>query len=636
VGKEQPLTLSGPKGSSKSGHVFVLTSRLYSLIIKQSLIMNSTHLNLARKWRSKNFDQIVGQELSVRMLKNSLYLERYFPVYLFSGQRGCGKTTTARVFAAAINCENLAQFRKTPKSHPVPCLACASCQAMLAGKHPDFIEIDAASHTGVDNVRQIVSASQLLPLMGKKKIYLIDEAHMLSKAAFNAFLKILEEPPSSVLFILATTDVDKIIDTVKSRCFQLFFKPVSQDPLQAHLQNICKQENITYEDAALRLIIEETEGSVRDALNVLEQVRFARGTVSKDAVLHVLGHVDDERMLELVRVVLNKKPQDLLLFLQTLKFNLFSADYFWDRFAQLVRAALWLKHGVEPEWCVQHVQALKEVTASCSIKRLHNVLHLLYKNERVFLKTTAKHSLLEMILLQICQKNVGPFGDTGPSSACLQASSPAGQADDKKDEDEQDIIEEEEEIIEEEEEASGPKKLWKQFLEASKELNDPLLSSIFCNGLSCEKKDDGRLVVQFAKRFAFFKETLEETEKLWLPLLKKSFGQDIKFVPEFTGESKEEPVVEQPIKVFDPSHPSSSSTARAVSNFAGQASSARKKAAQAPKTNFRSNGYGARKPVAQASGPKTKSIDVSDAAVWKKSQLIRKFFSGTVSELIEA
>ena len=152
--------------------------------------INQEQLNLARKWRSKNFDQIVGQDNSIKILKNSLYLDRLFPVYLFAGQRGCGKTTTARVFAAAINCERLEKFRVQPKDELLPCNECYSCTAILAGKHPDFIEMDAASHTGVENVRNIVDAATLLPVLGKKKIYLIDEAHMLSRAAFNAFLKI--------------------------------------------------------------------------------------------------------------------------------------------------------------------------------------------------------------------------------------------------------------------------------------------------------------------------------------------------------------------------------------------------------------------------------------------------------------
>ena len=218
-------------------------------------MMGEVKLNLARKWRSKQFEEIVGQDLSVRMLKNSLYLQQYFPVYLFSGQRGCGKTTTARIFAASLNCEQLSEFQKNPQNHIIPCRKCLSCKAMECGNHPDFIEIDAASHTGVDNVRSLIDSAFLLPLMGRKKIYLIDEAHMLSKAAFNALLKILEEPPASVTFILATTDPQKIIDTVHSRCFQLFFRPVAMEVLHARLREVCTQENIAFYDAGLTLII---------------------------------------------------------------------------------------------------------------------------------------------------------------------------------------------------------------------------------------------------------------------------------------------------------------------------------------------------------------------------------------------
>ena len=202
------------------------------------------NLNLTRKWRSKTFDQIIGQAMPIRMLKNSLYLDQLFPVYLFSGQYGCGKTSTARIFATAINCANVEQFRTAPRNHAVPCGICNSCLAMTQGNHPDFYEIDAASHTGVDTIRQIIEAATLLPLLGHKKIYLIDEAHMLSKAAFNALLKILEEPPSSVLFILATTDEQKILETVQSRCFKLFFSPVKQSTIVDHLASICDQEKI--------------------------------------------------------------------------------------------------------------------------------------------------------------------------------------------------------------------------------------------------------------------------------------------------------------------------------------------------------------------------------------------------------
>jgi len=566
--------------------------------------MNNANLNLARKWRSKNFDQIVGQDLSVKMLRNSLYLEHYFPVYLFSGQRGCGKTTTARVFAAAVNCERLHEFRKQPKACCVPCLECASCKAMLAGKHPDFIEIDAASHTGVDNVRQIVSASQLLPLMGNKKIYLIDEAHMLSKAAFNAFLKILEEPPASVLFILATTDPQKIIETVRSRCFQLLFKPVGHDPLLKHLKNVCATENISHEDVALELVIKETQGSVRDALNVLEQVRFARGSVTKDAVLHVLGHIDDERMLELFAVLIQKKPKDLLQFLQDLRFNLFSAEFFWNKLIDLVRGALWVKYDVHPDWLSQYEDRLKEITADCSVKRLNSVLKLLYANEQLFLKTTAKHSLLEMILLQICQKNAGG-GDAGSSPASQNVAVPS--VDQNEQEDEQEEPEDEEEI-EEEEELQGDQKRWKEFLLSLDSLNDPLLTSVFKNGMSVEfNQETGKLSAKFAKQFAFFKETMDETSGTWMPLLKKSFSDTVQLDPQFTEEQVVQPKEQKkevaPVQVPQPKR-------QKQNTFRGRSQ----------KVTVRTE----------------KRIDVSDADVWKKAHLISRHFSGTFTEIAEA
>ena len=205
--------------------------------------MKQNNLNLARKWRPKNFSEVIGQDISIRMLKNGLYLKKYFPLYIFSGQRGCGKTSTARIFASAFNCKKLSNFQANPKQ-AVPCSKCDSCLSMLNREHPDFIEIDAASNTGVDNVRNILESASFVSIGGGAKIYLIDEAHMLSRAAFNAFLKILEEPPEKVFFILATTELQKIPETVRSRAFQVFFNAISSDTLKNYLSNICDKESI--------------------------------------------------------------------------------------------------------------------------------------------------------------------------------------------------------------------------------------------------------------------------------------------------------------------------------------------------------------------------------------------------------
>ena len=368
--------------------------------------MNNSNLNLARKWRPKNFSEIVGQDLSVSMLKNSLYVKKLFPVYLFSGQRGCGKTSTARIFAAAINCKKLPDFQADAKNNSIPCLTCESCLAMQNSHHPDFIEMDAASHTGVDSVRQIIESCTYMPLSGAKKIYLIDEAHMLSKAAFNAFLKILEEPPTSAIFVMATTELQKIPETVRSRCFQVLFNSVGQISLLKHMINVCKHENITVEESALTLLIQETDGSVRDAINALEQVRFTGETITKELVLKSLGKLSDTKLFELLDLILEQNPKGLLLYLEEIQFATLTAQSLWNMVTSILRALLWVKYEVTQDKTLFSfdLQELSIRANKCSINKLYALLQLLWSQEPLFLQTPQKHLFLEMVLLQMCQQ----------------------------------------------------------------------------------------------------------------------------------------------------------------------------------------------------------------------------------------
>ena len=349
------------------------------------------HLNLARKWRSKHFDELVGQSLVVRLVKNSLYRNLIFPVYLLSGTRGCGKTSVARIFAAALNCEALDTFQKNPQTQQLPCLSCASCQAMQAMNHPDFIEIDAASHTGVDNVRSIIEAASFVPVLGRKKIYLIDEAHMLSKAAFNAFLKILEEPPVSVVFMLATTDPHKILDTVTSRCFQLFFDPIDTQAVTNHLMHICTQEGLAFEAEALSLIAQETEGSLRDALNLVERVRIAYPEITKESVIELLGKIDDERLHELLQVVLEGSVAKTLATIKKLELEKYNPVVVWKSFVEIIRLSIWVKNGVTPDG--GSVKGLKEILAPYGLERLIRLFEI---------ATITSSCLQRRQLLEVC------------------------------------------------------------------------------------------------------------------------------------------------------------------------------------------------------------------------------------------
>lgn len=571
------------------------------------------NLNLTRKWRSKSFSQIVGQELSVRMLKNSLYLNQFFPVYLFSGQRGCGKTSTARVFASAVNCIELSKFQKNPKNCDLPCLQCNSCRSMTSGNHPDFIEIDAASHTGVDNVRQIIESSSFMPLMGNKKVYLIDEAHMLSKAAFNAFLKILEEPPPSVIFVLATTNPQKIIETVRSRCFQLFFKPIDNLKLIGHLKNICKKECISYDDQGLGLIVSESQGSARDSLNILEQVRFSSGAVTKNTVQDVLGHLDDERLLGLFELLLFSPVHDLLGFLRELKHELYSPQYLWKKIIELIRIAVWVKHGVCPDCCPQYLDKISKLVKKTSWGHLSYMMQLFYENEGVFTKTTEKRLLLEMILIQIAKKN-NLSDKSGASSVPQKVIISAC------DEEEEFMIVEEEEEVEYEddtkssEKKSGSNNNWDSFVDSLQKLKDPLIVSIFKQGefvrfdSSC-----GDLEVRFSKKFAFFNDSLKETENFWLPILQDIFSKDVKFKPSFTGIDVD--TIKKSVK--NNNYPVN------YSDF---------------KKSNKSNSYKKKSSFNNASNTsnKGKLVDISDVVTWKKANTLLKYFSGDVIEVLES
>lgn len=255
---------------------------------------------LYRKFRPTEFEDVKGQEHIVTTLKNQIKADRIGHAYLFCGTRGTGKTTVAKIFAKAVNCE-----------HPVdgsPCGECPSCRAIAEGSSMNVIEIDAASNNGVDNIRQIREEVSYRPTEGKYKVYIIDEVHMLSTGAFNALLKTLEEPPSYVIFILATTEAHKIPITILSRCQRYDFHRISIDTIAARLSDLMLQEKVDVEEKAIRYVAKAGDGSMRDALSLLDQcIAFHLGeTLTYENVLEVLGAVDTEVFSRLLRQIIDK------------------------------------------------------------------------------------------------------------------------------------------------------------------------------------------------------------------------------------------------------------------------------------------------------------------------------------------
>lgn len=366
--------------------------------------MGQVTLNLARKWRSAHFKEIIGQDLVVRILQNSLFKNQFFPVYLLSGQRGCGKTSTARVFASALNCQKLSDFQKNPQIQ-IPCLQCSSCVAMTAGRHPDFIEIDAASYTGVDNIRNIIDTSSFLPVLGERKIYLIDEVHMLSKAAFNAFLKILEEPPKFVVFILATTEAQKLPDTVRSRCFQLFFNPVSTESVVQHLENMCQKETINYDRAGLEMIAAVTHGSLRDAINLLEQARFADACVNKKVVLSVLGYVDDSVIQSMLEALFTKDQQALMALFEQWSGKVISMEYLTKRCMEQLYDALVIKYKGTAKYSSNFSESMQKIIDQIPMRDLIICFDELCSIDQVMAKTGKKQLLFESLLVRLALRD---------------------------------------------------------------------------------------------------------------------------------------------------------------------------------------------------------------------------------------
>ena len=363
----------------------------------------SSYLVLARKYRPQNFDELVGQEVLVTTLSNAIKNNRLHHAYILTGIRGVGKTTTARIIAKTLNC-----LDQSASLTAKACGVCDNCKLITASKHQDVIEIDAASRTGVDDIREIIDSIAYAPVMAKYKIYIIDEVHMLSNSAFNALLKTLEEPPAHVKFIFATTEIRKVPVTILSRCQRFDLRRLDEKEIQIHLENILKQENLEAESQALELIAKMSEGSVRDSLSLLDQALASNNhqkLLSAELVEKMLGLTDKVKVIELFE---NLLKGDFSAASQSFaEFYSYSSDV-----SQLVLDLMEITHkttsvklikGYKLEGYSQFQQEkISNIAHEISLNSLTRIWQMLLKGNQEIVSSASPKMAFEMLLARIC------------------------------------------------------------------------------------------------------------------------------------------------------------------------------------------------------------------------------------------
>lgn len=360
-----------------------------------------SYMALYRKFRPDTFADVKGQDHIVTTLQNQLRANRIGHAYLFTGTRGTGKTTVAKIFARTVNCEN-------PGPHG-PCGECRICRAIAAGASMNVIEIDAASNNGVDNVREIVEEVSYSPAEGKYKVYIIDEVHMLSTGAFNALLKTLEEPPSYVIFILATTEVHRLPITILSRCQRYDFKRISIDTIAGRLRQVVGEESVQVEEKALRYIAKVADGSMRDALSLLDQcVAFHLGQeLTYEKVLDVLGAVDTEVFSRLLRHVLDRNVQGCVQLLEEVvmqgrELTQFVTDFTWYlRNLMLVQASDNLEDVIDMS--ADNLERLREEAGLADMDRIIRYIRIFSELSGQIRLSAQKRILVEVALIKLCR-----------------------------------------------------------------------------------------------------------------------------------------------------------------------------------------------------------------------------------------
>ena len=354
----------------------------------------------ARKYRPMSFDSVVGQNALTTTLRNAVKSVKLAHAYLFCGPRGVGKTTCARIFAKAINCLN-------PTADGEACGQCESCRAFSEQRSYNIFELDAASNNSVENIKQIMEQTRIPPQVGRYKVFIIDEVHMLSTAAFNAFLKTLEEPPAHVIFILATTEKHKILPTILSRCQIYDFERMTVENTIAHLKHVADKEGIKYEEEALGIIAEKADGGMRDALSIFDQAAsFCQGNITYQKVIEDLNELDADNYFRIVDLAMENKVSDIMLLLNSIIEKGFDGGNLINGLASHVRNVLMAKDASTLtllEVSKQQRDKYAEQAQRCPTRFLYTALKIMNQCDLNYRQSSNKRLLVELTLIQVAQ-----------------------------------------------------------------------------------------------------------------------------------------------------------------------------------------------------------------------------------------
>ncbi len=513
-------------------------------------IMN--YISLYRKWRSQTFDEVLGQEHVTRTLKNAVSLGRIAHAYLFSGPRGTGKTSTARILAKALNCES--------GPRPDPCQSCANCQRIREGNSLDVLEIDAASNRGIDEIRELRERVKFSPVEGPYKVYIIDEVHMLTTEAFNALLKTLEEPPEHVVFVLCTTEAHKLPPTIMSRCQRFDFRRIPAPLIKERLTQIVEAEGASIEGEALDIVVAAASGSFRDGQSILEQLlSYSSGPTTAQDARAVLGIVEDDWLVKLSESLLKADLRTILLVLDELFSLGYDPRHLTRELIQFLRQLLAVSLEAPSGSYEEREKKLEELKTLAEPKSMLFLLEPLSALESQMRLTVEPRYIMETTLLLAAVKlQAGGKGLEGKEEKAnakgaerKEEASPVANSNQRKKESVPFTPTEIEELN-----LEKIKGAWKAVLNEVKERKIPTYALLSKGAPS--HYADGRLTITFERSFSFHKHTVEEEEnrRIIKEAMRTVIGSDLEleFIlkdgEEEGEEVKDHPLVKQALDLF--------------------------------------------------------------------------------------